>query len=240
MFANRKREPLRAGAWLGLMLGVSLVVCAMAFKMTACAQTSGVVEDETAEVEVAETFVLYDVPLDDDLQRHIWEESREKGVPAELVLGVIRKESNFEADVVGDYGRSVGLMQIQPRWHKERMEYLGCFDMTNPFDNVTVGIDILAELLAEYQTTKMALMVYNAGATGAKDAWFDRGIYSNEYSQTVLAYVDELTPKQTTGIDRPVCDGCDAPIQGDYKYVIGGEEFCEFCLISRYRQEIPA
>lgn len=240
MFANRKREPLRAGAWLGLMLGVSLVVCAMAFKMTACAQTSGVVEIDTADVETAETFVLYDIPLDEDLQRHIWEESQEKGVPAELVLGVIRKESNFEADVVGDYGRSVGLMQIQPRWHKERMEYLGCWSLMDPYANVTVGIDILAELLAKYQTTEMALMVYNAGDTGARDAWFSKGIYSNEYSQTVLAYVDELTPKQTTGIDRPVCDGCDAPIQGDYKYVIGGEDFCEFCLISRYRQEIPA
>lgn len=239
MFANKKRKPFRAGAWLTLMLSVSLVACAMALNTTACAQASGVVEIDTAAVETAGAFVLYDVPLDEDLQRHIWEECQERGAPYEVVLGIIRKESNFETDAVGDYGRSVGLMQIQPRWHKERMEYLGCWSLMDPYANVTVGIDILAELLTEYQDIEKALIVYNAGATGAKTTWFSKGIYSNDYSQTVLSYVDDLTPK-AAGSDRPICDGCDAPIQGDYKYVIGGEEFCEFCLISRYRQEIPA
>ena len=240
MYASRKREPLRAGVWLTLTLAVSLVVCAVSFKMTACAQDSGeaVVEQETVAEETTEAFVLYDIPLDDDLQRHIWEECQERGAPYEVILAVIRKESNYETDVVGDYGRSVGLMQIQSRWHKERMEYLGCWSLMDPYANVTVGIDIFAEIFAEYQDVEKALMVYNAGATGARTMWFDKGIYSSEYSRAVLAYVDELTPK-TAGSDRPVCDGCTSPIQGDYKYVIGGEEFCEFCLISRFRQEIP-
>ena len=210
--------------------------------VTACAQDSTIMEavaEESAPAEVGETFVLYDIPLDDDLQRHIWEECQKRGAPYEVVLGIIRKESNYEADVVGDHGRSVGLMQIQPKWHKERMEYLGCLSLMDPYANVTVGIDILAELLTKYQTTEMALIVYNAGATGAKTTWFDKGIYSNDYSQTVLAYADALTPKAAGG-DRPVCDGCDAPILGDYKYVIGDEEFCEFCLISQFRKEIPA
>lgn len=239
MFAKRKRNRLNAGAWIAFLFGVSLVVCAMVFKMTACAQSSRVVEVDTEVYEAADEVILYDIPLDDDLQRHIWEECQKRGAPYEVVLGIIRKESNYEADVVGDYGRSVGLMQIQPRWHKERMEYLGCLNMMDPYANVTVGIDILAELLSEYQTTEMALMVYNAGASGARTTWFDHGIYSNEYSQTVLAYVDELTPKQTAGESRPICDGCDAPILGDYQYVIGDEVLCEFCLISKYRQEIP-
>lgn len=229
----------KKGRWLVTLIAASVVFCGLI--MTACAQDGAVEQtvEESTPVEATETFVLYDIPLDDDLQRHIWEECQERGAPYEVVLGIIRKESNFVADVVGDYGRSVGLMQIQPRWHKERMEYLGCWSLMDPYANVTVGIDILAELLSEYQTTEMALMVYNAGATGARTTWFDYGIYSNEYSQTVLAYVDELTPKQTTGISRPVCDGCDAPIQGDYQYVIGDEVLCEFCLISKYRQEIP-
>ena len=239
MFASRKKSRVGVGAWLTLMLGISLVTCAVAFNTTACAKDSGDVKAETGVVEATETFVLYDVPLDEDLQRHIWTECEENGVPVEMVLGVIRKESNYVADALGDSGRSLGLMQIQPRWHKERMEHLGCLNLMDAYANVTVGIDILAELLAEYRDTEKALMVYNAGATGAKSAWFSKGIYSNSYSQTVLSYVEELTPKAAGG-DRPVCDGCDAPIQGYYKYVIGGKDYCEFCLISQFRQEIPA
>lgn len=139
---------------------------------------------------------IYDVPLSDELQAYIANLCEEHHIEPEIVIGLIEKESTFNPDAVGDNGNSLGLMQIQPKWHKERMERLGCDDLLDPFQNVTVGVDILSELIDGYGDTERALMVYNAGATGAYNKWFQYGVYSNEYSSGVLANATKLTPKE--------------------------------------------
>ena len=140
---------------------------------------------------------LYDVPLAEELQLHIIEESEARGIDPAVVIGVIWKESSYRAATVGDGGASQGLMQIQPRWHKERMERLDCYDLLEPFQNVTVGIDILAGLIDKYDgNISMALMAYNAGSAGANTHWFSKGIYSNDYSKAVLAKAAELETYQ--------------------------------------------
>ena len=129
MFAGRKiaahgrrRKKMKFSdivAWSMMVLAVLMVLGALLLDATVSAQ--GVTETAAT---VNEPVTIYDVPLDDDLQQYIWEECTEKGVPAALVLGVIQKESNFKADELGDCGRSVGLMQVQPQWQKARMEYI--------------------------------------------------------------------------------------------------------------------
>lgn len=141
---------------------------------------------------------IYDVPLSDDLQLYIANLCEEHHIEPEIVIGLIERESTFNADAVGDNGNSLGLMQIQPKWHKERMERLGCDDLLDPFQNVTVGVDILSELIDGYGDTERALMVYNAGASGAYNGWFQYGVYSNDYSSGVLANADKLTPKEAS------------------------------------------
>ena len=86
----------------------------------------------------------------------------------------------------------IGLMQIQPRWHSERMEQLGCTDLYDPYQNVTVGISILAEKLAKYDSAGEALTAYNAGDYGAYTHYFGKGIYANAYAEKILAYAEEL------------------------------------------------
>ncbi len=147
-------------------------------------------DDQMQSVEIVP---VYDVPLDADLQNYIIRLCEQYGIPPELVLAVIEKESGCNAAATGDSGNSHGLMQIQLRHHQERMARLECSDLYDPWQNVTVGIDFLAELLSQYQTAEMALMVYNAGATGAQEMWFCQGIYSNEYSRTVLEIAQRLT-----------------------------------------------
>ena len=196
--------------------------------------------------------VIYDVPLSDDLQIHIATLCEEHHIEPEIILGIIEQESNFDPDVVGDQGRSVGLMQIQPRWHKERMEYLGCWNLTDPYANVTVGIDIFAELLDKHEDTEKALMVYNAGETGANSNWFQYGVYSNEYSQGVLENAAKLKPKEVNEemnildnhdihathereMDKrlealPKCGICGDPIQQETAFHVNGVLFCDECL----------
>ena len=70
-------------------------------------------------------------------------------------------------------------MQIQPRWHEERMERLGVTDLSDPYSNFRVGCDFLAELLSKY-TLEEALTAYNSGKAG-----------KSEYATSVMEYMEE-------------------------------------------------
>lgn len=124
--------------------------------------------EEEIVIEEAEPEVMYfDVPLDPELQDHIFAECEKYGVEPAIIVAMIERESRFKADAVGDSGRSQGLMQIQKKWHSERMEKLGCDDLLDPYQNVTVGIDFLAELIGKGRGVEWALMAYNGGPSYA-------------------------------------------------------------------------
>lgn len=146
----------------------------------------------TTEPATEPPVILYDVPLDEDLQLHIVAQAESYGIDPAIVMAVIWKESRFNAWSGGDGGQSLGLMQIQPKWHQWRMNALGCPDLFDPFQNVTVGCHILGEKFQKYGDIEMALMVYNAGDTGANSNWFSKGVYTNKYSQAVLAKAEEI------------------------------------------------
>lgn len=119
---------------------------------------------EAEPVAATEQAPLYDVPLSTNLQEHIRQLCDEYGVDMPLVLAIIGQESNYRPDAVGDNGNSLGLMQIQPRWHQARIDKLGVTDLTDSYQNVTVGIDLLAELVGENKGIEWAVTAYNAGA----------------------------------------------------------------------------
>ena len=160
--------------------------------ITGCANKADaevVVPDETPVVveQHEDVYATYNVPLDYDLQLYIIQTCEELNIDAGVVMAMIFYESSYQADAIGDGGNSLGLMQIQERWHKERMERLDVDNLLNPYQNVTVGIDLLAELLDEYNgNVEMALMAYNAGRSGAEEYWFSKGEYSNDYSRKVV------------------------------------------------------
>lgn len=135
----------------------------------------------------------FDCPLSHELQDYIANLCEEHHIDPAVIIAMIGRESGYREDAKGDKGKSLGLMQIQPRWHSERMEALDCDDLLDPYDNVTVGIDFLGELIEKYDgNVNMALMAYNAGATGAKRNWFSKGVYENKYSKAVMKLAEEL------------------------------------------------
>lgn len=107
------------------------------------------------------TWARYDVPLEDDLQRYIYDLCQAYGVDMPLVLAVIDVESDFQADMIGDYGESYGLMQIHVEDHRERCIELGAWNLFDPRANVRVGIDYLAELIGWGHGVEYALSWYN-------------------------------------------------------------------------------
>lgn len=164
---------------------------------------------EEVEVPTEQIVTLYNIPLDADLQLFIIQLCEEHHIDSAVVMSVIQTESMFQASVMGDSGKSFGLMQIQQRFHKARMDKLGCTDLLDPYQNVMVGIDYLAELLESYRgNMEMALVAYNAGIVGAKEHWFSKGIYSSEYSRKVLGNIENLTEgmMQVAYTDNPIAD----------------------------------
>lgn len=119
---------------------------------------------EAEKIEAALVEMGYfrdDVPLTYEEQDFLHTACQEAGVPYALALAVIQKETQF-SNTVGDDGASEGYMQVQRKWHYDRMERLGVKDLMEPFGNFWVGCDFLAELLEVYPTAE-ALTVYNKG-----------------------------------------------------------------------------
>ena len=120
--------------------------------------------EQKEELPEQKTVVLYDVPLAPELQMHIIETCEEHHIDPAIVMAMAYRESGFNAEAIGDGGDSYGLLQIQPRWHYGRMERLGCTDLIDPFQNVTVVVDYLAEQLERYDgDMAKALVAYNQG-----------------------------------------------------------------------------
>lgn len=130
------------------------------------------------------------VPMPREDQAALWAACEEFGIPYPLALAMVERETNFRPDVAGDSGRSIGYMQVQERYHRDRMQELGVTDLWDPAGNFRVGLDYLAELLATYEDTDKALMAYNMGQTDAGRLW-KKGTYETEYTKAVQARAEE-------------------------------------------------
>ncbi|MBN1519602.1 MAG: lytic transglycosylase domain-containing protein [Spirochaetales bacterium] len=96
---------------------------------------------------------------------HFASSSQDSGLPAELLYGLARSESLFQADVVSSAG-AIGLAQLMPATAEEtagRLRLLD-YDLYDPADNLKLGSAYLARLLATVDGQVLpALFSYNAG-----------------------------------------------------------------------------
>lgn len=147
-------------------------------------------EKTTVKTKKEKQVVYYDIPLSKDIQDYVKKLCKKyKNVEETLVYAVIKKESGFDVDALGDGGKSKGLMQIQQMWHENRMNKLNVDSLMTAKGNIKVGIDILSEKIKKYDgDLGKALTAYNAGDGGAYRYYFSRGIYANDYAKTVLKY----------------------------------------------------
>jgi len=147
-----------------------------------------VVEPVEAIVEEEEKY--FDIALSEDLQSHIIELCESLEVDPAIVMAIIVKESNCNEKALGDGGNSQGLMQIQMKWHIQRMSELNCWDMLDGYQNVTVGINYLAELFESGASVEWVLMAYNGGHAYA-DRKYERGEIS-DYAIEVMSKAEAL------------------------------------------------
>lgn len=115
--------------------------------------------DKRAEDRI---LIVKTVQAETPKQKDYIEETAESyGISPKLIKAIIEVESGGDANAVGDNGNSLGLMQIQPRYHAQRLKEGE--SLLEPKVNVRVGCEILSEIMDKYGTLDEALTVYNAG-----------------------------------------------------------------------------
>lgn len=100
----------------------------------------------------------------------------EKKLDPFVVFSLMEYESDFNPESVGDGGESVGILQIQKKWHYEEMERVGVSDLTDPRESVKAAVEIIldyADIEGEQKDLCYVLMAYNGGEA-----------YARKYSET--------------------------------------------------------
>lgn len=119
--------------------------------------------------------------LSEEIVSYCDEIGEEYGICSELLQSIIITESTGNPNAKN--GGCLGLMQINKRWHKERMERLGVDDLYDSYSNILVGADYLMELAEKHGDVALVLSLYH----GEKDAFEknEKGIISN-YAKKIL------------------------------------------------------
>lgn len=244
--------------------GLVLIIVAIVLMVVSCQHTQAAeVEEEptTTEVQLECYKYIEDIPLPEEFQTYINKVAKSYEIDPEIVFSMIEKESAYNTTAISDNGDSEGLMQVQRKHHEERMSRLGATDLFDPYKNVLVGVDYLAELLTQYEgNLEKALTAYNAGPSGAYEYYFSKGIYANEYAEEVIEnskkieegmvlvfyrtddpVADQMryAAEQEEALKKlPVCSYCDEPVQDDYLYEINDEVVFEECLNQNFRKNV--
>jgi soluble lytic murein transglycosylase len=115
--------------------------------------------------------IAYPRPFRDLIERN----AEENGLPPELLFGLVRTESAFQADIVSWAG-AVGLTQLMPATAEETAARIkrqggpdyagpGALDLRDPAVNIHIGAAYLSYLTGRLETPLFALLAYNGGLT---------------------------------------------------------------------------
>jgi len=115
-------------------------------------------------------------------------------VQPSLILSLIKKESNFDGDLVGT-SRDRGFMQIIPSTEKWLAATFGKelgieYDPTQIFTpeyNLGLGIRYIAQLLSEHEDPHRALSEYNRGASKLASYYATNKTYQTGYSRMIVS-----------------------------------------------------
>ena len=116
---------------------------------------------------IEDTYLMPEHPLPLELQVKLYGACLEMGVDYELALAVVEQETRFR-NLMGDDGESAGYMQVQEKWHKDRMALLGVDDLRDPEGNFRVGCHFLKECIDKYGLER-GLGYYNSGKAAVTD-----------------------------------------------------------------------
>lgn len=107
----------------------------------------------------------------------------------EVLQAMAFYESSNERTVVSKYG-DIGYMQVNPKWHSDRMDKLGVTDLYDGYSNILVGTDYLYEMCLKHGDIVTALMAYNMGSDKAEE--LDEAGVISDYARKILELSEQL------------------------------------------------
>ena len=127
----------------------------------------------------------YEDGIPDDLRIYFDLVGQEFNICPELLEAMAYRESRFTADAVNK--KCVGLMQINTKVHKERIEKYGWTeeDMYDPYKNLMIAGDYLAELYSIYEDDNPIVLAVYSGNWKAVAKYKEYG-FMCEYANDVL------------------------------------------------------
>lgn len=192
------------GTSIGLILGASHVVSARSQESWAISNrpTPEVfqVEVNHEESEQGADHFLHDMgyKIDPDIPLEIQQCAESigyiYGICPELLESMAYQESRFNPKAVSGDGSCIGLMQVNPRWHRDRMERLSVSkeDLKTVRGNMLVAADYLKELFDTYEDPGIVLMTYNGDSRAQSFAQSGRLSY---YAKEILDRSSEWETK---------------------------------------------
>ena len=126
----------------------------------------------------------------EDWTEYIKKLCEERHLCPELVEAVIEQESGWNPEAVN--GDCIGLMQIHQIWQWLRTQRLGVVDLTDPYENILTGVDLLEELFEEHKEAAAVLMYYQAGNSERYGLEAYRRGEISDYALQVLERTAEL------------------------------------------------
>lgn len=157
---------------------------------TTTEQPTAIVEEVVLETVAEPTYKPCDIPLSQELQIWVFDYCKDKKLNPYMIMAMCERESQYNANAVGDSGRSLGIMQIQEQWHQERMDRLGCDNLLDARQNMMIGIDILIDLYSKCNDTSWVLMAYNGGEAYANRIYNAGNI--SEYARYIMTRTEEM------------------------------------------------
>ena len=157
----------------------------------ASVETSGTVS--VGEVEAVKEYWDEDIPV--EVQAAAKHYGEIYHLSPEFLEAVAYSESRYQPDASN--GECVGLMQICPRWHWDRMEHLGVSDeeLWTVEGSMAVAADYLAELFERYGDADPAVILMAYNGDGRLESYRAGACEMSAYAAEVLANAEALTEK---------------------------------------------
>ena len=199
--AARRRSASRARTRRKVLLGVVLTGIAAVLAISLMPRAKDAVQELTLPLRHEDIIV---------------QQAHDKGVPADLIAGVIYAESRFSDQT--SHAGARGLMQITPDTAEAIATRTGGVnfrqeDLADPKINISYGTWYLRNLLDRYgENVVLALAAYNAGQ-GNVDKWIAEAQARGEQLS-----IDAIPFGETRGYVRSVLDA-----RADYRQKYGSE-----------------
>ncbi len=132
------------------------------------------------------TYRVQDRELE-EWREYIADVCKVHNIRPEIVEAIIDCSSQWDYQKID--GHRMGLMQLSEVWNKPAMDKLGMHDLSDPYDNISVGVHQLSDLYERYKDDVTVLMVFRGSNNAGR---IDRAQSTSEWVNLVLDRAEEL------------------------------------------------